>query len=306
MSRSLRYLAFALVSAIWLATTVRGSDQVPAQIAPDDDSIGAVKRDLQELKSNATSGAALPQSTSPLVGMPQFHAVEEPVIVAKPQKADGNATQQQASANWLLDAMTKSKSDRTTDRRRDTLDPRSRREDDLLGRHPTNGERQAVDQAESTSDEQPQRTRRPNEPFNPLDHFMADWLTPQDYAMLKKTNALAADRNGDTGSPSPLPTAVPANGDLGTAFAGLGLEELAADKEAAAFAKAPIENPYLQAFAVPEAPPQPTQSTPAMTSPVAPSFLPPPAPEPATTKPTLPDFVKPAIDDKYFKPLKRF
>lgn len=306
MPHSLRCLAPAFASALWLASAARASEQVPAQIAPEDDSIAAVKRDLQELKSNANNDAARPPpATAPSSAMPQFHALEEPVSIAKPQRGDGNATQPQPSAYWLVDAMMKPKPDRASDRRRDSLDPRTRRDDDLLGRRPGNGERQSSDERESASDQQQQSTGRPNETFNPLDRYMADWLTPQDYTLLKKTSAVAAEANGDAPSSAPLPAGFGLGRDQGAALSGFGLDQLAGDQETGALAK-PVENPYLQAFPVPETSAQPVPSAPAASLPATPSFAPPPMPEPATTKPTLPDFVKPATDDKYFKPLKRF
>ncbi len=296
--------AIVLFVAITIAQhdipTAIASEQVPTQLAPEDDSIAAAKRGLSTLNSNAKNAAVAPSSgTSPTVSIPEFRAVE-PAGIVNPPKPD-EKLKAQPSTNWLVDAMMKPKNERSGDRTRDSL--RDRLAD--KSKDPSHaGEREKDGNAETHSEQEP-GARRLHEVSNPLGRYMADWLTPQDYALLRKTADATADRQALEFGAS-LPVGVSSGSDeLSSALAGFGIESFTRDKDPAIATK-PAENPYLQAWALPD--PPVASSLPPPTSPLtaAPSFTPPPAPEPPSSKPTLPDFVKPATDDKYFKPLKRF
>jgi hypothetical protein len=141
--------------------------------------------------------------------------------------------------------------------------------------------------------------------FNPLTHYMAGWMTPPDYALLKAGMDGAASASlpsrGDPSLPS-VGSDLSVLGDMGSAL------DLSPAAKSAPFAlPKPAGNPFLQSLSAggPAAAPA-FVTPPAPTSGSASSgFAPVPAPV-APAKSKIPDFAKPAMDEKYFKQLKRF
>lgn len=143
---------------------------------------------------------------------------------------------------------------------------------------------------------------------NPLDRYLAAWMTPGDYAALQPSLgaglSVSSAESGGLGAVS-----LPAS--LGGGLSGLALPGGPASPDALGVAAPapsapPRENPYLQTFTLPPAPAVGLLATP---PPPAPSTLTPaPSPAPANPapRPSVPDFARPAQDEKYFKQLKRF
>jgi hypothetical protein len=136
-------------------------------------------------------------------------------------------------------------------------------------------------------------------PPNPLNAFLADWMTAKDYALLKP----GLQSSGTTTVALPVGPKV-SIAQPGSALFGTQASLLAAEPSPVPVAK-PTENPYLQALnepapvvTVPLTPP----AVPAAPSPaIAPALPIPPQPQSK-----IPEFAKPATDSKLFKPLKRF
>ena len=302
-----RALLFAATAAAALAA--EGSAPAPASSStPREDSINATKRDLDLIKSsreNAQPGAAVPKFT-----VPEMQTA--PLPGAWTPKKPG-AQPEKKSATWLLDAMEKNSNsnksrsklddllgtntkekDGETELELDRRDPK----DPKAGRNLERGERKT----ESSEEKNPRR----DEPvFNPLTRFMADWMTPQDLALMKPV--MDVRPGGDLPGSGRVEQAAIGN-EVGLAAnveSVLGLP--AANKPFAA--PTVQENPYLQAMlpSLPVAGSGPAAG-------VAPAPMPQPAANPVmapmptlpTPKTNIPDFAKQAADEKYFKQLKRF
>lgn len=145
-------------------------------------------------------------------------------------------------------------------------------------------------------------------PPNPLNQFLASWMTPQDYALLKP--GLETSSNTGPLAPTEAMLSVPSPAEISVATrSDLEASVRGADRSLLAPAR-PTENPYLQAFNEPVpfagfTPPLPPIAAPSAPSPAPTIFVPPATPLPPPQS-KVPDFAKPAVDDKYFKPLKRF
>lgn len=154
---------------------------------------------------------------------------------------------------------------------------------------------------------------KPSGGGNPLTHFLGDWLTPQDYALLRpslETTTLGGGvRSGDARF------LVPGTTDFALA------SSLQREIPGGFAAMTPIpseqpsrENPFLETLNRTEFTP-PAQITPTPGLPrvgLLPSSAAPVGPTPgnaavmAPGRPNVPDFPKPGQDEKYFKQLKRF
>lgn len=215
-------------------------------------------------------------------------------------------------ANWLIDAMEKSASaDRNKrssrgladgERERDSSDnPLTRSAGDAA----KDGSNSARDSDSGNAKED--NDRKTTTVVNPLDRYLAGWMSPQDYALLKPglTEAANGGRAGGKDALSSLPQAP---GTMGLPGANT-ISALVPGAPAPLIAPPPPKaNPYLEALNAPAPIPAVTYVPPAVVTPApkVPVFAaPPPAPiDPAKSK--LPDFVKPAQDEKYYKQLKRF
>jgi hypothetical protein len=143
---------------------------------------------------------------------------------------------------------------------------------------------------------------------NPLNAFLDDWMTPQDFALLKP------GLSGRSTGVQPLPDFGLATGGLPSgpplaagAFRGADPVPLAAPGDRPGPMR---ENPFLAALNAPVANVAAAVQTPRLAHPAqgpatvaTPAVQSPPSPPPASR---TPDFARPAAEEKYFKPLKRF
>lgn len=172
---------------------------------------------------------------------------------------------------------------------------------------------------------------KPVEAPNPLSAFLGDWMTPQDYALLKSglsgpsaggASAGANSSAAAAGNSSSRAAVAPGSGSSGDSLLG-SLAGLGSRGSGGFSPTKPNDNPYLSTlgatadsaphiFAKPDfdfalPPPAALPLPPPMlrteTSPLlSPNVSPANAPSP--TK--IPDFAKPNHDEKYFRQLKRF
>lgn len=144
---------------------------------------------------------------------------------------------------------------------------------------------------------------------NPLTSYLDGWMTPQDFALLKP---------GLDGRPAAVALPQP---DASVAPGGFMAEPLSSAQASRGAGPAPLapggdrpgagrENPFLAALNAPVAnvavaaqTPRPAPPEPGPATVATPSVPSPPSPPPASR---TPEFARPAADDKYFKPLKRF
>lgn len=285
-----------------LAAAEQTASSAPASSsAPSEDGISAARRDFEAVKS-ARNPALQPKSDLPRIAVPDLPAAPAVGPIA-PKQLKGT---EKKSANWLLDAMEKQKPRKDAERgeRRERTD-NAERELTLDG--------QADDRATSADEKTPERanndaqSRKQNaEPENPLAHYLGEWMTPQDYALLKPGIEQSLSQSGQpANNPANSPLSV---GNLpgGDAIFGSAVSS----GVASAIGGTPRENPYLDGLKLAPAMALPAPSgvlatpPPPATISSQPTFAPPPPVAPA--KPKIPDFAKPAQDEKYFKQLKRF
>lgn len=287
------HLRQLLLLAAMVAETSAAESNVPVSAPPTrEDSISAAKRDFELIKASR-EGVAQPGATLPRVTVPDFSAGPGPGAVspAKPGLHD------KKSVNWLVDAMEKrpdprkvpGKGDDTSSRTEEgrELVPKSEKERDLRGR-----------EAETTKAEP---GRREEVVFNPLTRFMADWMTPQDLALMKPVMEARAggEFSGTTRTGGAVSVA-----EFVLPVAGEGLRS-AIGSEGSFLPQPPRENPYLQAMSSPAPAALPVLApTPGLPLQGEPRTL--SLPAPLAPKSSIPDFAKPLNDEKYFKQLKRF
>jgi hypothetical protein len=272
------------------------------------DPIAEARKDFESLKS-AREAALLPGSRMPQVGVPELSLPS-----AGPNPGGGPTTkplrQETKSANWLVDAMekeTNSKANRKKDlRSRDRKSRSGSRETDNLGLDRKSG---AGEEGREllTPSERAQRDERDEDSaptvVNPLNSFLGEWMTPQDYALLKPGLTPSAEFGT-----LPITSSVGAFG--GSVVAGQARDStfLNSARPPTTLPPTPRENPYLQSLRpeipVSSSPPRiRATETPPIASRPAPTMAPEPVDVPA---PRIPEFAKPATDDRYFKQLKRF
>jgi len=302
----MRRTAAVLASAVAAACGIAAEPKSAEKTAPPDDTIAAARRDLETIK--AARGA----SETPKAGLPGFAAPELQTAPPPPRRAATPLTSAEAaaakkSANWLVEAMMKptARSDESQ-RRGERSETSSAFADGDKETDTPSGERTATSER---NEAQPRRETAENSAsvVNPLNGFMAGWMTPQDFKLLQPGMAgeSAAHRvaRGDT---SPRFS----DGAMGTDLAGLAPFGRPASN---APMPAPRANPFLAEFAAPgTGTPAGRANVPlpaAVPPPSAPVSMlnatPPPLVAPSA-KPATPAFVKPNDDAKYFKPLKKF
>lgn len=295
-------LPFTVIAALFAAVMGPAQEKPAAQPAPAEDAITATKRDFDSIKATPES-ATQTKSDLSRFGLPELHVSPGEFRPRNPPKA---LTPEKKSANWLVDAMQK-KSDLRTDLRKEQPGGREA-EHSLLDGQEADDAAQGEPKRSTTRAEAEamfQRERKEIDPtLNPLNRFLSDWMTPQDYALLKP--GLQGSRAGESSGPRSEAPVSPFAGELSGIVTPDITTGMAGTNKPAFVAPTPQENPYLQIFSVPTSLP----STPV--SPITPATSP-RINAPVTSVPTgtpapgrIPDFAKPATDDKYFKPLKRF
>jgi hypothetical protein len=263
--------------------------------APAPDAIAAAKKEFEGIKS-ARDAALTPKAGLPRASVPELSMPSASPNIGATQKKIGPEAK---SPNWLIEAMEKpererdlrGKSSGSRDRQRssDSREERSARTDEAA-------------RASVRADDDGEANARAV--FNPLTQYLGDWMTPQDYALLRP--GLAVDAGIDLKSVTgfgPLDTVGSVPGAIGLKGGELDL------RTSTTTLSAPRENPFLQALS----PDVGVTSIPGSTKPVA---LPPSrSPQPATIAPPpplpsaqskIPDFARPPTDERYFKQLKRF
>lgn len=307
-AKPLRSVRAILAACALAGSSVSGADAVSASAVENEDAIAAAKRQLEAMKSNAGSGGAGASSIAlPRLDVPQLDpTVRNPSpATAESLRPDADPTSKRAE-NWLVEGMKeREKEQRTAERKRAGLLQEEREDletsaDDVLGRH-------RDEEVKSKTVGQEDRTSPTTAAANPLDQYLAGWMSPQDYALLRRTLDSASASKRDEAMPGTLAADVSDAASLETVLAGLQVGPSVVSKER--FPEKAADNPYLQALA------ETDRARNALASSVAPAAPPPslkspervvPLPPEPTGKPTVPDFAKPANDNKYFKPLKRF
>ena len=307
----------------------------------DSASILAAKRDLEAIKAVQDARLAPALSVpSQRLAVPELRtesAVAPPpaLRMVKPETT-GN--------NWLIDGMAQTERarrenrnlPRSTDASRGSVQTSSDR--DLDGREPAAvgsdswGDRNAIDSRDPFDSRTPRDSRgaasaERNDASslragdersvpgvsNPLTQFLGDWMTPQDFALLRpsleKASLGGSVRSGDAGFSLPGATDFAVDSSLKREIpGGFTAATSLPSREPAR------ENPFLATLnptafssparvAPPPAPPSigpfpgagtPVGPTPGSTAVTAPA------------RPSVPEFPKPLQDEKYFKQLKRF
>lgn len=311
---------------LWLAASAPAADG-PAPAAPGD-SISAAKREFDSIK--ALRDPALPapsKGTLPNLQVPELHTTTPDAARRVKQKQAEAAAKAKKSGtgNWLVDAMEKDARTQAGNRGsasdgagRRTRDSRSEAaSEDSLETDAEGRSLLAADEAVSGLDatrgerrtERERVDERPNV-VNPLTSFLGSWMTPQDYALLRP----GLD---DSGRRNDVPAGAGGSAGGGGLAGGESTAQLAfLESRPASPANPPVrENPFLQALEFPASPtgsslsaPSPTFTLPEMSAaPAAAPLLPATAVAPThPPKSTVPDFAKPALEEKYFKQLKRF
>jgi hypothetical protein len=299
----MRFLCTALGWPVAAAVILAAEAPAPSASPGADEAIAAARREIDSLRSGAAAVEAGRQGL-PRLSLPDVRASgPEAVPVLTLPSMSKAGLRDQKTPNGLLDAMPRpglgakqsgalEKNARSPggigtadDSRSDTARERSSRDSD--------------------EDEQSARDRKMARATNPLDLYMAGWMTPRDYALLRPTLVPARENEfalrdtalGLPGRGFEMPTSA-GEPDL-TSFLATSAKPVMPP---------PRENAYVQALNV-ELPPRVSTPAPPPASP-APAALPRPtlaAPvETPAPKPVTPDFAKPPADDKYFKQLKRF
>ncbi|WP_414664995.1 hypothetical protein [Horticoccus sp. 23ND18S-11] len=302
--RSWSALAASLVLAAVLPSQAAEANAGPtAKPSPEPDALTRAQRDFDTIKATR-NGTLLPARPDvPRVAVPEWQGVPAPTP-SIPLKSPASEAK---SPTWLIDAMKKetaSSESRTTGSDERGRDPR-------LSTNAGSSEKE-LSAAARTNEPDSRETRERNDRsasvrvVNPLERYLGDWMTPQDYALLKPGLAESLGERTDVKRETTAFDATTIAGGLAGIAGGA---SPASPLSVPGGSSAPLarENPYLQSLVTP---PVITIAPPPRAPSPAPVFAPPAtlgtpavnAPSPAR----IPDFARPANDEKYFKQLKRF
>ena len=291
----LRFVAAVLLAASWGSETRAQDKSATTSAAPAPDAIAGAKKDFESIKSGRDA-ALLPKGGMPNVNLPPLPAASPTVTIGTKQKI---APPDAKSRNWLIDGIEKQDGSRNS--RGQNSRPRDR-DDKSISR-------------DDLSDESKQKARQltgakedeEDTPvvINPLASYLGDWMTPQDYALLKPGLSQSFEPGVNAKNPTGL-SAPAIAGNVGGvtdfAFGGISSSQ--------PLAAQPVtrENPYLQSLKPDLSSPSIATrsnvvSAPPMRAPIPMVTPPQPIPPPQTK---IPEFAKPPTDDRYFKQLKRF
>jgi hypothetical protein len=291
-----------LVSAAW------AQDNPPPDSAksapPSEDAIAAARREFNTVKA-LRSGLEAPRSELPAISTPELHTAPAMPRMEPATKLDPKAAGK--SANWLVDAMMKPDETHARDPRRTVSDPARRDRESggpLTLDAPAGAETGTTATREATA---PVAEKRVGPEFNPLNRYMAGWMTAQDYALLKPGSEGAGSSSLSTRGDPSLPAIGADLSVLGDTGSALDLTAANSTPGAAFALPKPNENPFLQSLTLTPMPEPAGLSAPSAPTSTSASVL--VAPVPADAGPVrskIPDFAKPATDKKFFKQLKRF
>lgn len=273
--------------------------KVVIQAAPDE-TVSLAKQDLDSFKKQ---GAIPDSGRLSLVQAPEMTAL--PLVAPTPTPEQQLKNQAQKSGNWLVDGVMGPRGAKPDPKALlNPLDPRTQAGDraDILRQamaEPGSGARTGDPDGKLTPDdpkdekleEQAVESRLGEaKAANPLDSYMAAWMSPKDLEILKP--ALDSKPAGQGGAPEggpDLQALVTAKVDRPAPDPGLGK---------------PIENPFIDLLNTPGPPPAQEALFKAAPAPVPELTSPPPlVPD---GKAVTPDFAKPLIEDPALKGMKRF
>jgi hypothetical protein len=292
--------AFLLLLAAPLA---RAGDPPPA------DPIASAKKDFQSIKSlsgPADPGAALPTLDMKDLGPSPGSRPDAPAPLVDPEAAldPSKKKAKEGTGNWLVDAM-----DKKDDRQRSPKgrDEGRKGDDDLLRDGEKSGDQAERDPQESRdAREKTEESETPKAAVNPLDSFMAGWISTRDHDLLLRAKS--------EGAPAPDAGRAHAEAlpDMESAQPSLADSMLPAPEGTTWADSRSAPNPFLAVLDLDPAPQVQFFSAP------DPAGL---APSPSLASPSvsgadarsldagrtcIPDFAQPSDDDKYFKQMKKF
>jgi hypothetical protein len=301
-----------VLGALLLASAAMAAGAGDPTPAPDD-SIQAAKKDFSAIKSSGVpndSGSIVPNLEMKEIGPIPGGALQPTPV---PTPLDGfpaldPAKKRTGTGNWLVDAMSNGDDDARPARAGDEL-PKGGADGTRSGdRSERRGDKDS--QAPRDSGEKP--GERPSEPkaYNPLDSFMAGWISARDRdLLLPQGRQEAAAGDAPKGRADSLP-------GLETGPSGGYIDSALPSPDVASWSDSkPAANPYLPVGDSPIAPPMKVFTAPEIPvfSPdgdpsllrvgTAPGVDPPPI---DATRSFIPDFAQPSEDDKYFRQMKRF
>lgn len=281
------------------ASLVAAEDSTAKKAAETEDGIVAAKRDLETIRAMRSPSTEASRGEAPHFSVPEMQ-----LGAGGPTRAGAAPGNPKAkTANWLVDAMAK-----RTDKAVDGIKTAERERENA-----------ASESADARSaDERPKRDSAEAQPrsdkktaddagSNPLAAYMAGWMTPQDYKLLRPTieveGVVVPGKSADAPGQSFLSGSAGSGGAKG--------EQKFGDTRSRATGNAQRENPFLHALSAPVTSagalgpgtaqlPQPATAASKSPAPVALS------PAPVTQQSARPAFAKPPDDTKYFKPLKKF
>jgi hypothetical protein len=318
MSVRLAVLAALAVALVGAGQTVRAADGASSR---SDNPIAAAKKDYEAIKGSSVEGKQ-EKPLLPSPGVPVLDATTEltPTLspLARQRQTDLKASEKR-SKNWLLEAMAEQKSSDSKNRASTSREAKAD-ETELTDHASTNAvqnelspaaqllrEAQPHQTASAKSElrDKPERVETPN----PLASFMAAWMSPGDFALLKPVTGSSAA--GDVRSVDPKL--------MRKEFGGLTSDGAANVSDLQPMTRLPnsraqADNPYLMdqgpAALAERAPGAALLSLPLQTSDSNNHSLPHPItieqPSRVTAPANAQDFAKPDPDVKYFRQLKRF
>lgn len=302
----MRMLGFAGCFAVVSAS---GADSV-ANSKPPANPIESAKKDFQTVKSSA---ADAPPAPAKILSLPAVETESVPVLSpiqqARKNQALMDAKKTNATKNWLIDAVELEKERSRNEKRGGDTMSLPRKDHDEPASRGTGGFDDQGTPTPAIASKKLARSAKPVESANPLETFMASWLSPSDLALLQANPTAAIPAELPVG----LAAVSAAPGLKAQSFGESGRRFGASRMDAGTGAKAAASNPYLEPILSP-----PMRLKNAFGSSAVSPFS---APEPNGTDEKLPAprvapqedktteherNSKAADDAKYFRQLKRF
>ena len=294
MVRLALVLAFAATAA--LADEKAPADKLAAPAT--EDALAVAQLEFQTIKATRGTAPQQPGIELPKMITPELQLGGDPPVVERtvPPQPD----EKMKAANWLVDGVLKKSK---TESREESADEHT----SSFGREGLGADQRQVGwQVGHGKGESVSRSGKPSAAEgNPLDRYMAAWMTPRDFVLLQPVTGgeIAGNLAGQGGLRSATPSDFSLPGASGTAPSTL---KRINTVTSSAQTDAPRKNPFLTALVSLPQPPTtliPTSGANSIGNSVSRPSIP---MEPAAAQSNVPDFVKPNDDAKYFKQLKRF
>lgn len=283
------------------AASLTAAEEMPGKKASSEseDVIAAAKRDLETIKAVRGAAAEAQRVEGPHFAVPEMQLGTG----ASPRAGAQAGIPKTKSPNWLLDAMAK-KSDGKQGDSSKSIERES--ENTVRDSVETLGGDDKAKRESAADHERRDQTAGAGARANPLAAYMAGWMTPQDYKLLKPTMGPT-----DAAMTSGVTEAAGQNlFSVGSGEPRRGADRSFDGKPGRTPDNTPRENPFLQALAAPVPTASrlnvPTGQAPTPTPATTKSTASTPTSPPLTLQTVTPSFVKPQDDTKYFKPLKKF